>query len=127
MEKFIQNKESFPNLPARDRLSVEKIRAALHNPKKSFDNVTEILELEFLRMYRKRNLIVHSGQTVEFGIDSLANNIIPVLIAGIDQILIANLQRGMTPSELSAQIEFRSLHLGMDPEFTLANLLDASN
>lgn len=94
-----------------DKLAVDKMRVALHNPGQLFDRTQEILKREFLRMYRKRNLIVHSGRVVEHGIESLATKVVPLLVTAIDQILIANLQYDLDPRALAASVTFKASRL----------------
>lgn len=61
-----------------------------------------------------RNLIVRSGRVLDHGIDSLAEKVRPLLMAGIDQILIAQLQHNMGAQELAASIEYKARNLSED-------------
>lgn len=111
MAEAIQQKRDFSLLDLPDQLAIQKMLEALENPSAVFNRTHEILKREFQRMYRKRNLIVHSGRAVENGIESLADKVIPLLIIGIDQLLIANIQHDLEPKSLAASVEFKSLHL----------------
>ena len=97
-----------------DQIAVEKMQDALLNQKRVFERTVSILQREFLRMYRKRNLIVHSGRVLDHGTDSLAEKVRPLLMAGIDQILIAQLQHNMGAQELAASIEYKARNLSED-------------
>lgn len=110
-----------------DQIAVSKMRDALANQKAVFERTRTILTREFLRMYRKRNLIVHSGRVLEHGIDSISVKLKPLLMAGIDQILIARLQHNLGPQELAALIEYNVRNLPRDgghPGPALWNLLE---
>lgn len=124
MEKLIYEKESFDLLDQPDQLAIKKMLQALEDPSKVFDRTYKILKREFQRMYRKRNLIVHSGKAVEHGIESIADKVIPLLINGIDQLLIANIQHDKDPKSLAATIQFKSLHLGQKGNSTSYSILD---
>lgn len=125
-EAIVQGK-SFNDLNQTDQLAVEKMRAALQRPGETFDRTFQILKREFQRMYRKRNLVVHSGQAVEKGIESLADKAIPLLVNGIDQLLIASIQYDYDPKELAASIEYKARHLndaGNSRTFSILDLLE---
>lgn len=112
MAQAILGGNNFSRLDEPDLLAIQKMREALENPSAVFDRAFEILKREFQRLYRKRNLIVHSGRVVENGIESVADKILPPLVNGLDQLLVANLQRNVDPKALAASVEFKSLHLG---------------
>lgn len=110
-----------------DQIAVAKMQDALANQKSVFERTQAILAREFSRMYRKRNLIVHSGRVLEHGIDSLSTNVRPLLMAGIDQILIAKLQHNVGPQELAAMIEYKVRNLPRNAGYSglaLWNLLE---
>lgn len=124
MKSLIESSADLTGLSEVDQLAVDKMRTALREPKRTFDRTQEILQGEFLRMYRKRNLVVHSGRAVEVGIESLAGKIVPLLVNGIDQILIASLQFGLDPKALAAAIEFNVLHLRNPSDSSRAQIFD---
>lgn len=112
MSEVITKRDSFDCLNQTDRLAIDKMREAIDHPNAVFDRTRKILTREFQRMYRKRNLIVHSGRAVENGIESVTDKVIPLLVNGIDQLLIANIQYGLDPKKLAALVDFKSQHLG---------------
>ncbi|MCQ4615064.1 hypothetical protein [Corynebacterium pseudogenitalium] len=112
MSEAITKQDSFDRLNQTDRLAIDKMREAIDHPNAVFDRTRNILTREFQRMYRKRNLIVHSGRAVENGIESVTDKVIPLLVNGIDQLLIANIQHGLDPKKLAALVDFKSQHLG---------------
>lgn len=128
MEGVILERKDFDLLDHVDRLAIEKMQEAFNNPNRIFDRMSEILQREFQRLYRKRNLIVHSGRAVGNGIESITDKVIPLLINGIDQLLIASIQHEMDPKNLAASVAFKSLHLdraGNSKKYTLLDLLEA--
>lgn len=127
MAKAIQEENSFNLLDQPDQLAIQKMLEALENPSAVFGRTYEILKREFQRMYRKRNLIVHSGRAVENGIESIADKVVPLLINGIDQLLIANIQHDLDPKALAASVEFKALHLvqsGNSNSYSILDLLE---
>ncbi|MCQ9343695.1 hypothetical protein [Corynebacterium kozikiae] len=127
MAKIILEKNHFERLDQPDQLAINKMREALEKPNSVFQRTCEILKREFQRMYRKRNLIVHSGRAVENGIESVADKVIPLLINGIDQLLIANIQHNLDPKTLAASVEFKSRHLeqvGNSKSYSILDLLE---
>lgn len=127
MGEVICKEDSFELLDPRDQLAIRKIRETVENPAAAFSRTRDILKREFLRMYRKRNLIVHGGRVLDDGVDSDADKVIPLLIAGIDQLLIANIQYGLDPKALAGAIRFKSRHLVKDGNskiYSIWGLLD---
>ncbi len=128
MSQAILGDNGFERLDQPDQLAIEKMREALECPCTVFNRTAKILKREFQRMYRKRNLIVHSGRAVENGIESVADKVIPLLINGVDQLLIANIQHNIDPKALAASIEFKALHLeqnGNSKTYSILDLLEA--
>ncbi|MFI5504697.1 hypothetical protein ACFLIN_04985 [Corynebacterium kutscheri] len=127
MAKAIQEEKDFSLLSQSDQLAIQKMLEVLADPSAVFDRTYKILRREFQRMYRKRNLIVHSGRAVEKGIESIADKVVPLLINGIDQLLIANIQHGLDPKTLAASVEFKALHLaqsGNSDSYSILDLLE---
>lgn len=124
MATVILERKDFSFLEQVDQLAIEKMQEALNHPSETFDRTHEILQREFQRLYRKRNLIVHSGQVVDNGIESIADKVIPLLVNGIDQLLIASIQHDLDPKNLAASIAFKTLHLGEGENSKTYSLLD---
>lgn len=127
MARAILGECDVTRLDCPDQIAVEKMRVALTGQKAVFERTKAILQREFLRMYRKRNLIVHSGRVLEHGIDSISVKVKPLLMAGIDQILIARLQHNVGPQELAALVEYNVRSLprnASDHGVALWNLLE---
>lgn len=109
LEQFINmlvaNDKMLLKLGPLDILAVQKMQDALANPGKVFKRTVEILNREFDRMYRKRNLIVHAGHTGDRGLEVLADSITPLVVEAIDQLLIARLQFNLDPKQFTSRLE----------------------
>lgn len=128
MAELVLDGSEFGLLDEVDQLAIDRMRDALQNPKEVFGRTCKILRREFLRLYRKRNLIVHSGRAVEHGLESVAEKVVPLLINGIDQLLIANIQNELDPKSLAASIAFKASHLepvGMSKKYSILDLLES--
>ena len=90
-----------------DNLALQRVRPALQNPRQEITNIADILTLEFTRLYRKRNMVVHGGQIHGANLHSISETLTPLIGAGIDRIVHAELQFGVPPIELSAIAEAR--------------------
>jgi len=109
---------------ATDNLALQRVRPALRNPQQEITNITEILTREFTRLYRKRNMIVHGGQIGGANLHSLSETITPLIGAGIDRIVHAELNFGVQPIQLSAIAEARVDYLSPTTTDVDGGLLD---
>ena len=105
----------------RDRLALDRVLPALTDPSGEIGKLRTVLRREFARLYRKRNLIVHAGQTREHTLHAVSERLTPLIGAGIDRIVDAGFTRGTTPIQLAVQIETRT------PYLTPATTTDAGN
>lgn len=92
-------------------LALERIRPALTDPEGEIKKTSTILQREFIRLYRKRNLIAHAGKTQDMTLHSTSELVSPLIGAGIDRIVYCDLKYGLTPIELSARLEAKIPHL----------------
>ncbi|SIN17553.1 Uncharacterised protein [Mycobacteroides abscessus subsp. abscessus] len=107
-----------------DNLALQRVRPALQNPRQEVNNVTDILSREFTRLYRKRNMVVHGGQIRGANLHSISETLTPLIGAGIDRIVHAQLQFGIPPIELSAMAEARVDYLSPTTSDSGGGLLD---
>lgn len=107
-----------------DNLALQRMRPALQNPRREVTNVAEILTREFTRLYRKRNMVVHGGQIRGANLHSISETLTPLIGAGIDRIVHAELQFGVPPIELSAMAEARVDYLSPPVSGSGGGLLD---
>jgi hypothetical protein len=109
---------------ATDNLALQRVRPALYNPQQEIINITEILSREFTRLYRKRNMIVHGGQIRGANLHSISETLTPLVGAGIDRIVHAELNFGVPPIQLSAIAEARVGYLSPTTSDATGGLLD---
>ncbi len=118
------NRPSLALTNATDNLALQRIRPALHNPRKEVTRVAEILTREFTRLYRKRNMIVHGGQIRGANLHSISETLTPLIGAGVDRIVHAQLHFGIAPIQLSATAEARIDYLSPTSPSSDGGLLD---
>lgn len=107
-----------------DKLALERIRPALLDPRQEVEKISGILTREFTRLYRKRNMIVHSGHTQKSNLHSISETLAPLIGAGIDRVVHVGLSYGVPPIELSAVAESRVNYLEPATPSSSGNLLD---
>lgn len=107
-----------------DNLALQRVRPALQNPRQQITKIAEILTREFTRLYRKRNMIVHGGQIRGANLHSISETLTPLIGAGIDRIVHAELQFDVLPIELSAIAEARVDYLIPTASSSDGGLLD---
>lgn len=104
-----------------DSLALKRMRPALTDPSGEIEKMRTVLRREFTRFYRKRNLIVHAGQTRDQTLHSVSERLTPLIGAGIDRIVDAGLAHGTTPIQLAVNVESQI------PYLTPANCANAGN
>ena len=109
---------------ATDSLALQRVRPALQNPRQEITNIAEIVTREFTRLYRKRNMVVHGGQIHGANLHSISETLTPLIGAGIDRIVHAELQFGVPPIELSAIAEARVDYLSPTASDSGGGVLD---
>lgn len=107
-----------------ENLALKRIRPALSNPKVELEKIADILTREFTRLYRKRNMIVHSGKTQKSNLHSISETLAPLIGAGIDRVVHVGLSYDVPPIELSAVAESRVKYLKPTTSSSPGNLLD---
>lgn len=107
-----------------DNLALARIRPALTDPKSEISKIKAILAREFMRLYRKRNLIAHAGHTNEETLHLTSEIMTPLIGAGIDRIAYAGLKYDIQPIELSATLEARIPYLTPATAAAAGNLID---
>src|SRR5207302_1003426 len=68
----------------------------------------------FRRLYRQRNIVVHGGNTAAIALDSALRTAAPLIGAGLDRLVHAQLIKHVEPLDLAARAE-NSLALVSDP------------
>jgi hypothetical protein len=107
-----------------DNLAIARLEPFLIDPAAEVRKITTILTKEFVRFYRKRNLIVHGGKTHTDSLHPLSATMSPLIGAGVDRFVTAGLKFGVRPIALSA-IALTNLDYLRPPSATdPGNLLD---
>ncbi|MDV7991590.1 integrase [Rhodococcus sp. IEGM 1374] len=107
-----------------DNLALKRIKPALGDPRGALEKAQNILRREFVRLYRKRNLIAHAGQTQEQTLHSTTETVSPLIGAGVDRVVYVGLKFGMKPIQLSAMLDARIPYLTPASASEPGNLLD---
>ncbi|WP_152690566.1 hypothetical protein [Jiangella alkaliphila] len=89
------------------------MRTALNAPRTQLNDVKCIFEGVFRRLYRQRNIVVHGGNTVAIALDSALRTSAPLIGAGLDRVVHAQLIGELSPLDLAARAE-NSLSLAGD-------------
>lgn len=85
-----------------DNLAITRLDPFLTDPAAEIRKITTILTKEFVRFYRKRNLIVHGGKTHSDSLHPLSATMSPLIGAGVDRFVTAGLKFNIKPIALSA-------------------------
>ncbi|ATL66670.1 integrase [Nocardia terpenica] len=107
-----------------DNLALERIRPLLREPQRGVTRIAEILTREFVRLYRKRNLIVHGGRTHSNNLHAITETMSPLIGAGIDRIVHVGLKYEIPPIQLAATAEAKLHYLTPATADHPGNLLD---
>ncbi len=107
-----------------DQLALDRLQPLLINPRREVSRIADILNREFVRLYRKRNLIVHGGHTHSTNLHAVTEMMSPLIGAGIDRIVHAGLKFGIRPIQLSATAEAKLHYLIPATADNPGNLLD---
>lgn len=109
-----------------DIAAAERMRAVLRAPYPQLRDVQCIIRAVLRRLYRQRNIVVHGGSTAAIALDAALRTAAPLIGAGFDRLVHAQLTNQVEPLELAARAE-NSLALAGDllgPSLT--RLLEAS-
>ncbi|WP_194814756.1 integrase [Nocardia sp. XZ_19_385] len=107
-----------------DRLALQRIQPILTDPRREVKRIADILTREFVRLYRKRNLIVHGGHTHNPTLHATTETMSPLIGAGIDRIVHAGLKNEIRPIQLSASAAAKLHYLTPATSTASGNLLD---
>jgi hypothetical protein len=107
-----------------DIAAAERMKAVLNAPYQQLGDVRCITQGVLRRLYRQRNIVVHGGNTSALALDSALRTAAPLIGAGIDRLVHAQLVNHVEPLDLAARAE-NSLALAGDPLGpTLTQLLE---
>lgn len=97
-----------------DGAAAQRMRAVLDSPRAQLRDVRTTLCGVFRRLYRQRNIVVHGGSTSAIALDATVRTIAPLVGAGFDRLIHAQITNRIQPLELAARAE-NSLELVDDP------------
>jgi hypothetical protein len=96
-----------------DVAAAERMKAVLGAPHPQLRDVRCFIQGVLRRLYRQRNIVVHGGNTAAIALDSALRTAAPLIGAGIDRLVHAQLINQMDPLDLAARAE-NSLALAGD-------------
>jgi hypothetical protein len=99
---------------ASDIAAAQRMKAVLDDPCAQLNDVRQIIRAVFRRVYRQRNIVVHGGSTSAIALDAALRTAAPLIGAGLDRLVHAQLANGMAALDLAARAE-NSLALVGDP------------
>lgn len=105
---------SLPLSSSRDLAAAERMKAVLSAPQPQLRDVSVILRCVFRRLYRQRNIVLHGGSTGAVALEAAVRSAAPLIGAGLDRLVHAQLIEGVGPLTLAARAE-NSLALVGDP------------
>lgn len=97
-----------------DLAAAERLKAVLSRPHSQLGDVRRIVQGVFRRLYRQRNIVVHGGNTAAIALESALRTAAPLIGAGLDRLVHAQLVGQVEPLDLAARAE-NSLALVGDP------------
>lgn len=97
-----------------DVAAAERMKSVLNAPYQQLRDVRRIIQGVLRRLYRQRNIVVHGGNTAAIALNSALRTAAPLIGAGIDRLVHAQLVNQVEPLDLAARAE-NSLALAGDP------------
>lgn len=97
-----------------DVAAAERMKAVLGTPYSQLQDVSCIIQGVFRRLYRQRNIVVHGGSTAAIALDPALRTAAPLIGAGFDRMVHAQLINRVEPLDLAARAQ-NSLALASDP------------
>lgn len=97
-----------------DAAAAERMRGVLAAPRAQLSDVRFTLCGVFRRLYRQRNIVVHGGSTSAIALDATVRTVAPLVGAGFDRLVHAQITNQLQPLDLAARAE-NSLLLVGDP------------
>jgi hypothetical protein len=88
-----------------DAAAAERMTAVLANPRSQLADVRTIIASVFRRLYRQRNIVLHGGSTAAIALDATLRTSAPLLGAGLDRLVHAQLTDNIEPLDLAARAE----------------------
>lgn len=90
---------------ATDRAALVRMTGLLTSPRKELGDVESIFVGVFRRLYRQRNIVVHGGSTTTAALEGALRTAAPLLGAGLDRLVHAQLTTEVAPLDLAARAQ----------------------
>ena len=97
-----------------DIAAAQRMVGLLKSPHEHLNDVRAVFQGAFRRLYRQRNIVVHGGYTEAIALDSALRVAAPLVGAGLDRSMHAQLSGGLDPLDLAARAA-NSIDLVDDP------------
>lgn len=97
-----------------DQAAQQRMIKLLSSPQHELTDVRDMITNTFRRLYRQRNIVVHGGSTAGAALHGTLRTAAPLLGAGLDRLVHAQLTTRVAPLDLAARAE-NSLALVNDP------------
>lgn len=88
-----------------DQAAQARMVKLLADPNRQLRDVQAVFIGVFRRLYRQRNIVVHGGSTAAVALRPSLRTAAPLLGAGLDRLVHAQLTNGVTPLNLAARAE----------------------
>ena len=98
-----------------DIAAAQRMVDLLKAPHEQLSDVRAVFQGAFRRLYRQRNIVVHGGYTEAIALDSALRIAAPLVGAGLDRLMHAQLSGGLDPLDLAARAA-NSIELVNDPQ-----------
>jgi hypothetical protein len=86
-----------------DTAAARRMAALLADPHGKLGDVRAVFELVLRRLYRHRNIVVHGGTTASVAMEATLRTAAPLVGAGLDRLVHAQLAAQIGPLELAAR------------------------
>lgn len=103
-----------------DTAALHRVERMLANPVRFLAEIRGYAQECLRRLYRQRNLVLHGGRIRNVALDATLRTAAPLVGAGVDRIVHANLTASRSPMETAARAEFELQRAGLaeSPELT---------
>lgn len=124
VERHLRNGGTLRLLDASDQMAERRLKRILLDPGRALADVKRHVASSIRRLYRQRNLVLHSGRTDAVALGDAVRASVPLLGAAVDRMAHAAFMRGVSPTVLAAQARVHLDLLGTGPASSLVDLLE---
>lgn len=110
---------------AGDLASASRMAGLLHDPRATLRDVAGHVATTVRRLYRQRNIVLHGGSTGAIARDVTLRTAAPLVGAGLDRIVHAQLVDGVDPLDVAERARLALVLVGGDDGCHVVDLLEA--